>query len=214
MYKFCAVILAFVIGILAVAGWLYYQESQKVRVILPQAKWESIFYKSIKQATNLGGLAELRKTNLKDGDIEIRVWHEANDLEGVILKRSDGQWSGLHLKADDFTEIKEVNLNELNPPKSGWDAFWKQLTDKGILTIYKPSVKECDSSFIDGTDYIVEINQNKTYLIYKYPTGGSCAEAKRMEEIGDIIGEEFASGSEKCRGTEWFSCTKLRQANK
>ncbi|MEJ7861876.1 MAG: hypothetical protein WKF90_09610 [Pyrinomonadaceae bacterium] len=74
MYKFSTrffiVIITFVIGIFAVTTWFYYQESQKNKIVLPNARWESIFFKGIDQATNLGGLTELRKTILRKGDVE------------------------------------------------------------------------------------------------------------------------------------------------
>lgn len=199
------VILTFVIGVFAATGWFYYQESQKVQIIVSNGRWESIFFKEINRATNLAGQTELRNTNLKKGDVEIRVWRGFSllPLEGIVLKRTDGQWSGLHIKTDNYYEAKKVETKQLNSPKSGWESFWKQVTDKEILTLPQSSENECDISEVDGISYVVEINQDKIYRTYHYPEGGEkCREAKQMESIGEIIGLEFDSGLEECKTTK------------
>lgn len=208
------VILTFIFGTFSVAGW-YYWKSQKTQIILPNATWEQIFFRGINQATNLGGLTELRKTRLGNSDVEIRVWRgfSLSQLEGVILKRIDGQWSALYLKTDAPTEFKKIEIRELNPPKSGWESFWKQITDKGILTLPDASEINCEDGGFDRINYVVEINQNKVYRTYRY-SNGKCPEVKQMEEIGEIIGLEFDSGEEKCKTTEWFACMKLRKSFK
>jgi hypothetical protein len=75
---------------------------------------------------------------------------------------------------------------------------------------------DCVITAPDQGGYVVEINSNKTYRIYRYPEGNAkrCREAKLMEEIGNIIGEEFDSGIEQCKRAEWFACTKARKSNK
>ena len=83
MYKlstrFLVVILTFVIGIFAVSGWFYYQESQPIQIILPNSSWEPIAFgrakhkAGINQATEMAGIKELRKMVLPEGDVEIRI---------------------------------------------------------------------------------------------------------------------------------------------
>lgn len=214
----------FVVGISCVAGWLYYQESQKPQIILPNSRWESIFFNgvenhkfgSINQITKLGGLTELRKTIVRKGDIELRIWKGfgLEPLEGVILKQVDGKWSALHLKEIDFDKVAVENLT---PPKSGWEYFWQQLVDKEILTLRDSSEINCGEGGIDGESYVVEINQNKIYRTYRLSPSyseGKCREVNQMIDISNLIGEEFDSGNQECKRDEWFACTKLRKSYK
>jgi hypothetical protein len=236
MYKLSSrliiVLLTFVIGISSATGWYYYQESQKTQIILPNASWESLYFNGrikngtseeksggINQATKLAGLTELRKTRVKEGDIEVRVWRGfgLSPLEAVILSRTNNQWSAKHLKTDHYYDYEKVESKQLNPPKSGWESFWKQIDDKEILTLRDSSEINCGEGGMDGGSYVVEINQNKTYRTYKLSTaysGGKCREANQMEGIGDIIGEEFDCGIEQCQEAEWFACTRARKSNK
>lgn len=207
-------ILTCVLGLSAVVGWFYYRESQRVKIELPDSRWEQIFFKLINKTTELGGLEELRKTSLRGDDIEIRVWRGfgLGDLEGVILKRTNNQWRAFHVKADDYTEPQQVEVKELNPPKFGWDSFWKNANEQGLLTLRDPSEKNCEDSGLDGTSYVVEINRNKIYRTYQMRSGGKCGGVQQMEEIDDLIGEEFDSGQEQCKTTEWFACATLRKS--
>lgn len=209
-------VLTFVLGISVAAGWFYYQDSQKVKIELPNSSWESIFFKTINKTTELASLEELRKTKLNGDDIEVRVWRGfgLGDLEGVILKRTNNQWKAFHVKANDYVEPQQSEVKELNPPKSGWDSFWKNVTEQGLLTLRDPSEINCEDSGIDGTGYVIEINQNKIYRTYKIREGGKCSGVRQMETIDDLIGEEFDSGQEDCRIAEWFACAKLRKSRR
>ena len=162
--RFLVVSLTFVIGIFAVVGWFYYQKSHKnsINNFRTLAKIE-ILFEGINNATNLGNLPELRKTFLGSDDIEIRIWRGfgLSSLEGIVLKRADGQWSGLHIKSNNYHEPVGVKVEKLIAPKSGWESFWKQLTDKEILTLPQSFENECNIPDIDGIGYVVEINQNR-----------------------------------------------------
>jgi hypothetical protein len=212
------IILAFIIGISTVWGWSYYLDSQKTRIIAPEARWERIYFETINEATNLGELEELRDVALKSDDIEIRVWRGfgATGLEGVILERKDDKWSAAHIEighnANSGTR-KLMEFRDLNSPETGWESFWKQLDEKGIMTLPDPTDESCSYGWIDANSYVVEINYNKIYRTYKYPDGikGCGDNAKRMEEIGEIIGSEFDSGAEQCKAAEWFGCSEIRR---
>lgn len=186
--------------------------------MLPSSRWDSLLFQEINQATDFSNLKELRKTNVKEGDIEIRVWRGfgLSPLEGVVFNRTDGEWSGLHIKIkkDRNYEIEGVEIKRLYPPKSGWESFWKELSDKGIVTVQQSLENECDISGFDGVVYVVEINQHMTYRNYSYPEGNGekCRGAKQTEEIGEIIGLEFDSGQEECKTSEWFACMPLRKS--
>ncbi len=136
-------------------------------------------------------------------------------LEGVILKRTNGQWSAFHIKTDNYYEAEKVEVKELQSPKSGWKSFWKNIIDKEILALPDASEIDCDVSIIDGTSYVVEINQDKNYRTYRYSEGSEkCREAEQMEQMGELIGLEFDSGNEECKTTEWFACmTLLKRLN-
>lgn len=209
------VALTFVVGIVTIAGWLYYQKSQPNQIMIPNARHDLILFDGIgecgiNQAAELGDLPKLRETLLQRGDIEVRVWRGfgLSLLEGIVLKRTDGQWSGIHIKADDYCEFKNVVVRPLNAPRSGWESFWKQLTDKEILTLPQSTENECDISGIDGIGYVVEINQDKIYRYYYYPSKNEekCREAKQTRIIGEFVGREFYSGKQACKLGEWLFC--------
>jgi hypothetical protein len=107
------------------------------------------------------------------------------------------------------------NQDFFNLPKSGWEFFWKQIIDNGILTLRDPSEINCEDSGLDGMSYVVEINQNKIYRTYKMRAAGKCDGVQQMDKIGEIIGLEFDSGLEQCKTTEWFACmTFLKTHNR
>lgn len=211
--NFLTICLIFLIGILGVTSWYFYKEYQKPRIILPNARWEQMFFKEINNATILGGLEDLRKISFGKADVEIRVWRgfSLDPLEGVILKRTNAIWSAVHIKTDKYDEATEARIKRLNKPKSGWESFWKRIEEKGILTLPDASEINCEVGAIDAMSYVVEINQDKTYRTYRY-SDGKCNQVKQMEEIGEIIGEEFDSGNEECKTTEWFACMTLRKS--
>jgi hypothetical protein len=74
-----------------------------------------------------------------------------------------------------------------------FESLWQRLTGAGILTLPDSSTLECDTYGKDGTNYIVEINMNKTYRTYRYhdPNHAACGEAKQMVKIGEIVASEF-----------------------
>lgn len=208
--------LTFILGVSVVTGWLYLGEDQKVELQLPNSKWERIFFGLINKTTDLGKLDELRVTKLSGDDIEVRVWRGFGlaDLEGVILKRTNDKWEGLHVKANDPMEPQQVKVTELSHPKSGWESFWIKLTENGLLTLRDSSEIGCEDRGIDGTNYVVEINHNKVYRTYRTREHGECIGARHMEEIDDLIGEEFDSGQEQCKRSEWFACASLRKSQR
>jgi hypothetical protein len=209
------VILTFAAGIFSTAGWLYFQKSVPVQLIIPNAHWEQIFFRLINDATEKAQLPQLRKESLSPDDIEIRIWRGfgSSALEAVILKRSGGTWSAIHLKVGGGVEpFDKIQVKELNEPKSGWESFWKQMSDRKLLDLPDSDEIGCDLSTIDATNYVVELNHNRTYRTYRYKSGiEKCEEAKLMNEIGEIIGLEFDSGEEQCKTTEWFACMTYRR---
>jgi hypothetical protein len=214
--RFLVASLTLLLGILGLAGWLSYRESHRVKIELPNAKWEPIFFKSINRTTELGGLTQLRNVSLRQGDVEVRVWRGfgLDNLEGLVLKRIDNRWIAFHVRADDHFELRRAQVVQLFSPRSGWGPFWQNITEQGLLTLRDPSETNCkdDDGGIDGTAYVVEINQNNIYRTYWMRAGGKCRGAADMDNIADYIGEEFDSGTEECKTSEWFACAKLRKS--
>src|SRR5262249_49896458 len=114
-------------------------------------------------------------------------------LEGVTIRQVGGQWSAIHVKADNYYEPEKAERRELRLPKSGWVTVWQRLVDEGILSLPEASEINCSVDGIDGIAYVVETNSNNTYRTYKYGDPGlaKCNEAKRILEIWGIIYEEF-----------------------
>jgi hypothetical protein len=213
--RLMAIILSFATGVLIVAGWVYFQKSPPVEVVLPKSGWARIFFNLIDRVTEKAAISELRKESLPADDIEIRIWRGfgLSNLEGIVLKRTDNRWSATHLKADNYNlPVENVEVIPLGEPNSGWESFWKQINDKRLLDLPDPSEINCEVSMIDGTGHVVEINRNRVYRTFRYHTANNkCAEARQMSEIGELIGVEFDTGREQCKTTEWFACAALHK---
>src|SRR5678816_2911874 len=67
--------------------------------VAPQAKWEPIFFKMIDERLAESGIPELRTTQITGNDFEVRVWVGFSEKgeDGIILRHSSNQWSGVHL---------------------------------------------------------------------------------------------------------------------
>lgn len=193
-------LLILLLGVTAAAAWYLGRPSinHEVRLIVPDAGWEPIYFRVIDSVARLSGQTDLRKTGLAEGDLEVRVWWGGGlePLEGVTLRRAGGQWSAIHVKADHYYEPQNAARRELGPPKAGWEAVWRRLVDAGILMLPDASEVGCDVVGLDGMAFVVETSENRTYRTYKYgsPMRAECNEAKQMMEIGDTLYEEFDLG--------------------
>ena len=207
----------FLFTIAAVAYWLYREETQKKPDIVSISRFDFIFSKDIKVATNMADMPDLREVSLGGDDIEVRIWraYDLPTLEGVFLRRVKGEWSGSHFRfrTNEQGDIQAAEVEQLKTPASGWSLFLGKMAEKGILLLPLTAENECDTNIIDGIFYVVEINQNNTYRNYMYIAGNDeCRESKQMTEIGEIIGLEFDSGQEECKRYEWFACMTSRKA--
>lgn len=170
------------------------QGKKQMELNIPNAAWVPEFFKEINEHANAAKLNDLRLTVLPDGDLEIRVWGGFGILtvQGLIIKRTAGQWSAFHLpsvSSNSSNSYKNVPVAS----KSGWEQFWKQLTDEGFLTLPDSSQLRDEVSITDGISYVVEINMNKTYRTYMYgnPQHQKSPEAKQMLQIVHTLSEEF-----------------------
>ena len=168
--------------------------NQEVRLIIPKARWEPIFFKQINSVTNLTAQTELRKVSSGD-DHEARVWwgFGVSPLEGISLRYSRGQWTAIHVKADDYYEPTKATREELKPPKSGWNTTWQRLVDAGIMSLVDASEVNCGEGGLDGVSVVVETSSGRTYRTYMYPNPmfEKCGGAKQIMKITEIIREEF-----------------------
>jgi hypothetical protein len=168
----------------------------------------------INNVAELASLKDLRKTKFDGDDVEIRIWRGfgLSDLEGIAVKRIKNEWSGVYIKSNDYIDATSAKVVRLNAPKSGWDSFWKKINEAEILKIPDNSEINCDSSGFDGMSYVVEYVHKYQYRTYMYSLVYSeCAEAKKLENIGNIFAEEFDTGEGTCKTTEWIPCARLRR---
>jgi hypothetical protein len=209
-------VLVFFVGVAGAACWFNREEAKRAPDIVSVSRFDSILSKDIRLATSLADIPDLREDSLGVDDIEVRIWrgHSLSTLEGVFVKRVNGEWSGFHLslKSDEHGKVQAAEVKQLKAPESGWQIFLGELGEKGLFMLPLTPENECDTSSIDGILYIVEISQNNTYRNYQYPAGDHCRESKQMTEIGEIIGLEFDSGQEQCKEFEWFACMRNRKA--
>ena len=172
------------------------QTGQAPRLLLPDDNWEPRFFRIINEHTSEANLPSLRTVALSGDDLEVRVWVGFGVFgeDALILRRTGGQWSALHLHGMAVRPPFVQSLNTLAAPRSGWEKAWERLENSGILTLPDAAAVLCNSLGLDGTYNVVETNVNRTYRTYRYanPNPPKCREARQMIEIGEIIAEEFS----------------------
>jgi hypothetical protein len=165
----------------------------------PERRVETILSQETDRVALLAGLRKLSDSDLGKDDVEVRVWFGFGlfPLEDIVLKRGDGLWSGVHLKADSHYKSKKVSRNKLPAPKSGWDACWQQLVNAGVLTLPDGT----DPPDPDAEGYEVQVRNGASYRRYHYvsPEYSDLPDAKHMLEIGNIISNEFGLPTFKAR---------------
>lgn len=177
----------------------------------PPANWERIFFQVIDDSTRLSNFLPLRKTPLSHDDLEVRVWRGFGlaNLEGLIFKRTNGEWLAIHIDADDYVKPNTTAVKRLSAPKSGWKLFWSNVEGLGLLSLPDSAGEECHAR-IDGSGYVVEISKGGVYRTYHYPSNiPECLNSLQMDLIGETIGIEFHDGASECKTAEWFPCSAI-----
>ena len=179
-----------------------------MHVIVPNAHWEPIFFRHINAVTKLSDQGDLRSTQLPTGDIEVRIWwgFGLSPLEGVTLHRSGGRWTGIHVKADNYSEPTKAERTQISNPKFGWEATWTRLVNERLLSLPDASEINCATRGFDVPTMVVEINSDNTYRTYMHPMSSKpkCDGDKNIMSIIDIIFEEFNLKS------SWFPLCNVR----
>jgi hypothetical protein len=157
--------------------------------------WEVSFFPALEERTREVGLPKLERNVAGASDRELRFWYDAhpNLINGFVIRRTGDVWSARGIRQSQNWWPSPLIQDALGAPKSGWDAFWKKLTDAGILTLPDSYEINCTSGALDGGAYVVEVLTKEGYRTYRYdnPQLGACAEAKIMVSIEAILAHEF-----------------------
>jgi hypothetical protein len=187
-------LLAFLLGVSATLIHLHYK--RHLHVVIP-VEWERHGLHVLDERAGETKLPKLRAVLLPAGDLEVRVWigFGINGEDGLILQRSGGRWSALHLHGmfERYPPEKYQETFILAAPKSGWERAWQRLVGAGILVLPDEGSLQCGPVMADGIRYAVEVNTDDAYRLYSYgnPQYARCGEARQTMEIGRIISEEF-----------------------
>ena len=162
---------------------------------IPQAGWEPIFFQEINQTTAKVKKEDLRTKPLPAEAEEIRIWigFGRRHLEGFILKKNKDGIKGFHLAPRGKT------LEPLKSKKSDLERLWDDLAVQGFFTLPDASKLEGELQVLDGTSYVVEIQNGQGYRTYHYsnPAYQPWSEAKKFLESIKLIRKEFGIKTEE-----------------
>jgi hypothetical protein len=171
-------------------------DGQELRLSIPGALWEPVFFKSLETHLKKISMPTLRTLQLPNkDDLEVRFWIDVlpSKLDGIILRRISNKWSAVGIHGTAEHRNFPITQEDLAVPKSGWTEAWEKLVSAGILTLPDASKVNCNATAIDGIAFVVEINSNRSYRTYAYgnPQLAECDEAKRIIHIRQILFDEF-----------------------
>jgi len=162
---------------------------------IPKAAWEPIFFEEIDRLTKMMKEKPLRSGPLPPGDMEVRVWigFGRAPMEAFFLHQADGKWTGKFIEQIRRGGESSIKVREVSP-KSGWDGLWKRLVKLGLLTLPDASVLPKEVPVMDGTSYVVEINQAGRYRTYEYsnPRHQKWPEAGKILKIDQLLCKELS----------------------
>lgn len=130
-------------------------------LVIPQQTWETLFFRSINSLAGQLGLSDLRTELLADGDLELRVWRGFGvvSLNGYILRKRDGRWSAY--------QVSEIPLRLKRSRRvADLAKLWRELVQAGVLTIRDDSEIPRSTIVEDGTCYVVEIRDRRSYRTF------------------------------------------------
>jgi hypothetical protein len=157
--------------------------------------WEDSFFSALEERTERIGLSNLKTSVIGAEEVELRFWYDArpDTINGFVIRRSGDVWSARGIRQSRNSWPSPLIQEAFGVPKSGWNAFWKQLTDAGILTLPDSIEINCTSGALDGGAYVVEVLTKQGYRTYRYdnPQLGGCTEAKTLVSIERILADEL-----------------------
>ncbi len=144
-------------------------------------------------------LPVLEKSIKAKEDLEVRVWRNSAWWKTwtFILKRSSQKWSAdfqTQIFEDGTFKLKKISKRKLLEPKSGWENFWQQITNKQILTLIDGFKNGGDDPCPDCGAIIIETNIGGDYRFYQYTDSSSQSELRETRQVAKIlesISEEF-----------------------
>lgn len=161
-----------------------------LKLEIPQATWEPIFFVAIDALSKKEGWKPLRGMDLGDDAFELRVWvgFGLMPLQGKRIRRVGKEWTG-YLVVDGSGEEKLMYNHEF-PLGPKWENEWEKIKELGILKLPDSSTLPGEVLMLDGVSYVVEFNDGSHYRTYRYgnPECQKWPEAKKVREIVGTLG--------------------------
>ena len=161
---------------------------------IPADRWVPIYFESIDDFTRLAGWKSLRDQSLGKDSIEVRVWigFGVGPLHGLSMRRDGQKWRARYAR-EVSGQSKQIVRSPVRPAVD-WAALWPRLVALGLLTLPDESTLAASgrADVLDGTSYVVEINEGSRYRTYMYanPQFARWPEAERMVKIAEILSAE------------------------
>ncbi len=152
------------------------------------------FAEVIDEKIKATGIGRLRNSVIGKDDIELSVWNGfgLTTLEGYVLKREKGAWSGRRLYEDYVRGEFVVRIVSVETPHIGWEALWVALKTRRVLSLPDAELIKCNGKMQDGFTIVVEIRKGQDYRTYAYENAdGVCPEASDVSAIFDSIKAAF-----------------------
>src|SRR6266542_2506201 len=93
------------------------QNAQGLRLDIPDARWEPVFFEALEERTKKVNLPSLRTVVLRDHDLEVRFWYDHFEIvNGLIIRRSGEKWSAVYLRQIHDNQPSSVKQESLGAP--------------------------------------------------------------------------------------------------
>src|SRR5687768_8503772 len=113
-------------------GRLQGPERQTLKIDIPNSPWVPAFFEALEARTSVVNLPNLRTVIMPADDFEVRFWYDRlGEIDGVVIRRAGQAWSADWVYQTEDHLPSSAKLVNLGPPKSGWEAMWKNLTNTG-----------------------------------------------------------------------------------
>lgn len=152
--------------------------------------WQSIYLSEANDYAETLNWPLLWEVGMPSEFLEIRIWMYGNFISVYRLVRHGDEWIGFYANKNEVSTVMPILALT---PRSGWPNLWMKLENQGILIMPDSDTLPNVKRFLDGTGYIVEINNGGRYRSYQYNDldQQEFPEAKQMNEIIKTLREEF-----------------------